>query len=549
MAPCHLALPHLHEPADAVLLVDDVVAGGQLERVDLLLAARRHRPHVAGRGLLAGQVLAGEDREPGRRVDEAVVEGTARHGDDARAGLEHLGVDQGGRDVVVGEHLDHPLGRAVAGVEDDDAVVGGQPAADVGDGPLEVAAVGLGDLGRQQPGLDATVAGLALDAERADAPPGTTAGEGVLADVGELAVRRGAEVDRRLTTRGRRRPAGAEELLAGRDQVVRAGADPLGVEHDHVGVRGHQVDEQLHLVDEHRGQGLHALHRDAGGDLVRQLEQLRVRLPQRGRPAAYLVGQQQLAARRRPEPAYVLQRPLVGDGEAADLLDLVAPQLDPERVLLGRREDVDDAAAHRELAPLLDQVDAGVRRRGQPLDDVVQGRGVAGRQLDRRQVTEARDLRLEERAHRGDDDVERSVGGVRAGVAQPSQHREPAADRVAARAEPLVRQRLPARVVADPGRVDEVAEGGDEVLGLPGGRRHREHRAAVLDQPRDDEGAQPGRAGQLERGEHASPGVGQRPGEDGLGEDGGFQAGEAHDFPSSDAHRTRIEPPVASDRG
>ncbi len=40
---------------------------------------------------------------------------------------------------------------------------------------------------------------------------------------------------------------------------------------------------------------------------------------------------------------------------------------------------------------------------------------------------------------------------VGAGVAQPPQHRQPAADRVAARAQPLVRQRLPARVVARPG--------------------------------------------------------------------------------------------------
>ena len=92
-----------------------------------------------------------------------------------------------------------------------------------------------------------------------------------------------------------------------------------------------------------------------------------------GRAAAYVVGQQQLAARRRPQPiAPLVHRALVGDGEAADLVDLVAEELHAQRVLLGRREDVDDAAAHGELATLLDQVDAGVRRTDQPADDVVE---------------------------------------------------------------------------------------------------------------------------------------------------------------------------------
>ena len=132
------------------------------------------------------------------------------------------------------------------------------------------------------------------------------------------------------------------------------------------------------LVDEHRRQRLHALDRDAGGDLVGQLDQLRVRLAERGGPAAYLVGEQQLAARRRPQPLDLVEGALVGDREAADLLDVVAPELHAQRVLLGRREDVDDAAADRELAALLDQVDPGVRRVGQPAYDVVERRGVTG---------------------------------------------------------------------------------------------------------------------------------------------------------------------------
>ena len=78
-----------------------------------------------------------------------------------------------------------------------------------------------------------------------------------------------------------------------------------------------------------------------------------------------------------------LEGALVGDREGADLLDVVAPELHAQRVLLGRREDVDDAAADGELAALLDQVDPGVRRVRQPAHDVLERRGGAGHQLDR----------------------------------------------------------------------------------------------------------------------------------------------------------------------
>ena len=40
----------------------------------------------------------------------------------------------------------------------------------------------------------------------------------------------------------------------------------------------------------------------------------------------------------------------VGGIEAADALDLVAEEIEPERLLLARREEIDEAAAHRELA-------------------------------------------------------------------------------------------------------------------------------------------------------------------------------------------------------
>src|SRR6185312_9262030 len=132
-------------------------------------------------------------------------------------------------------------------------------------------------------------------------------------------------------------------------------------------------------------------------DLVGHLGQLRMGLTQRGRASAYLVGEQQLPARRRPQPLQLLDGALVGDRERPDLLDLVAPELHPDRMLLGWREDVDKTAPHRELAALLDQVDPGVRRVREPAYDVVELGAVAGHELHRLEVAEATHLWLQDR--------------------------------------------------------------------------------------------------------------------------------------------------------
>ena len=49
-----------------------------------------------------------------------------------------------------------------------------------------------------------------------------------------------------------------------------------------------------------------------------------------------------------------MQRALRERREGSDLLDLVAEELDAQRLASGRREDVDDAASHGELAALVD---------------------------------------------------------------------------------------------------------------------------------------------------------------------------------------------------
>ena len=121
-------LDHLDEPAHAVLLVDDVVAGAQLERVDLVAPPRRHPAHVLGPAAarLPGQVGLGDDGEPLLGVDEAPTERAGRHVDEAGRDLLARRVERGG-DVMLREDLVHAPGQAVAVGDDDDAPAVGDP--------------------------------------------------------------------------------------------------------------------------------------------------------------------------------------------------------------------------------------------------------------------------------------------------------------------------------------------------------------------------------------------------------------------------------------
>jgi hypothetical protein len=89
-------------------------------------------------------------------------------------------------DVVLAQHLDGPLRRTVATLDDDDPASLGQVPADVMDRGLDVAAIGLDPRGADRAGLDG--AGLDVDV----GPHHLT--EGVAQDLG-LGVGRSAEAD------------------------------------------------------------------------------------------------------------------------------------------------------------------------------------------------------------------------------------------------------------------------------------------------------------------------------------------------------------------
>ena len=155
---------------------------------------------------------------------------------------------------------------------------------------------------------------------------------------------------------------------------MRARAHLLGVGDHHRGVLRQLVDEQAQLVDEHRRERLHALDGMAVGDLRRRSRPARGASRPAPRPARAPRGvssSSRQGGAQSPCPTSPRLRWSATLNERTSST-AVAPPLDPHRVLLGRREDVEDAAAHGELAALLDQLHPGVGDVDQAPDDGVE---------------------------------------------------------------------------------------------------------------------------------------------------------------------------------
>ncbi len=104
------------------------------------------------------------------------------------------------------------------------------------------------------------------------------------------------------------------------------------------------------------------------------------------------------------DPLGVAQRALGEGREPAHRLDLVAEQLDPHGALLGRRIDVEDAAADGELAALLDLLDPLVAGAGEVADGRVEVELAALGEDEAGRAQRGVGHRLGERRRAGDDD-------------------------------------------------------------------------------------------------------------------------------------------------
>ena len=150
------ALHHLHVPADAVLVVHHRVAGGELQRVDRVLAPDRHLAGGLVGGALPGQVAGGEHGQLDRVGDEAVRQIAGDHGRHAAAaGASSSRVQDADRVLVLGQHLRHPVGMPLPSAVSTTRQSSRIALRDLGDRRLGLAAVGLAGVSGDRPRLDA----------------------------------------------------------------------------------------------------------------------------------------------------------------------------------------------------------------------------------------------------------------------------------------------------------------------------------------------------------------------------------------------------------
>ena len=329
------ALHHPAEPGDTVLVMHDVVAGREVvEELRGVGAAAGARWAVGA--ATTGEVGFGEHRELDRRKDEAPLEGR-----DLEFGLEAVLVEQPAnarrRPFVV--RADHDAVALLAQV-----------------GQLAHEAVAVADDGIPAHRLD-----------RGDARPFRRDRHRPCGRVGvrEQTIERHVQA-RELGGAGgvgapRLRQRAGEVGFLGED-VGGAVAESFGLDEDDLRVARQEVEQHVLAVDEPRQPRLHAVERQPVGQPLPLLATPRLAGDEPVGALAHLVGGQQLATREHHDALERVRRPLVADRELAETIDLVAPEVDAHGRVRGRREDVDDRAAHRDLAAMLDLILAAVAR-------------------------------------------------------------------------------------------------------------------------------------------------------------------------------------------
>ncbi len=326
----------------------------------------------------------------------------------------------------------------------------------------------------------------------------------------------------RLEPPGPGQRIGQSGLLVG--QLLGPLADPPGLDHDDHRILGEQVGDDLLVRGQPREPRLHAVEQGTVGQLLPLVATPRCRAHQRGRDAAHVVVGHQLATAEEGDGVDAGRRPLVGDVETSQAVDLVAPQVDPDGLVIGRGEDIDDAAPHGQLAAVFHQGLAPVTHAHQPGDQLVDHQRVTlGDGYGTGGVAPRPEL-LEDGLDRGHYHAGRAVVGL---ARQLPQQLEASSHRRDLGAHPFEGQRLPGREQPHCFGAEHI-----EVVGQlfrRGARRGDDQHGPT--------GAEPDHAGQgegLGRGGHGQGGAGRAD----HPRHGGFVAKEGRE--RAQAHLVRV---------
>jgi hypothetical protein len=224
------------------------------------------------------------------------------------------------------------------------------------------------------------------------------------------------------------------------------------------------------------------------------------------------------ALRRRIDRRVVdrVQRALRKRREGADRLDLVAEQLDPQRIAPGRREDVDEPPANGELPALLDPLHPLVAGEREPLRQAVDATLVARGEVDPTWSCVDGRQALRERHGRGADEApgREDVEGSRALADQVRRRLEPRlpGDTAAREQRDALLAQVPRRRLSGVARVGVLRQEHDErtrEAEVEGGEDERQRRLGHAGSAAFEVGGE--RAESLALGELAREGVQRRP--------------------------------------
>ena len=394
---------------------------------------------------------------------------TDRSDDDSQPGLgerPRRELDDRRLQPVLDQQRVDPLGRAGAFGSDHDSIAGvehllhlGHEARAVADHRIEAGrrhAAAVGTVGRVGHGERGRVA-ASQQAIEAHVQPGQA-----LLAVADLDIPR---------TRQRRRQIGFFV-----DDVGRAVAQSLRFDEHDERVRGDAIEQHLFVVDQPRQPRFHAVELRAVGETLPLLAPPRLFGDQLFGSRSHFVVGQQLATREDEYFADRDGRALIVDGELAQPIDFVAPEIDANGGVGGRGEHIDDRTAHRELAAMLDLVLAAIADAGEPLDECRRIELVSGTDDDGIDVAGTGTETLHQRARGGDDE---QLVRAFAALAQVPQRAQPAAHRLDAGAHSLEGQRLPRGEHIDPLLADEDGQVVRQPFGI-GRSGHRDDDRAPI---------------------------------------------------------------------
>ncbi len=385
---------HLEVPADPVHVVHHVVAGLQCVVV-VGAASRAARPAV--HPAAAGEVGLGDECQSRARQHHAAFQGRDRDTGVEALGRKHVAQPLRRTGTLRGEH--HAVTLAFERA---------QPSCE---------GVGVAHDGIERSGRDARGVGPVRRAEHRHRTRRGVREQAVERErqARELGIAGGVPRDRE---RRRERRLVVEQLL-------RAVAHALRFDEQRDRAARQQIGEEVVALGEPREPRLHAVEHLAVGKALPLLAAPGMRAQELRGAFTYLVGREQLSRGEDLRRGDVVGRALVGHRERRQPVDLVAPQIDSHRVVVGGRVHVDDRAPHRDLAARFHLVLAPVPARDEARHQLVAVELRAGPHLDRLDVLDVRTEPLHERAHRRDHDRGRVVG-----VLEAPQHAEPAAHRL-----------------------------------------------------------------------------------------------------------------------